>query len=116
MKNSLKTLFLLATLTMSTVVFSQEVKKTEIIKIKTSAQCDQCKERIEKTMAYEKGVKKSNLDIETAVLTVEYSPKKTSPEKIKKAVSDVGYDADEVLANPEAYQKLPTCCKKGGHK
>lgn len=112
----MKAMIMILLLISTSVVFSQEVKKIETIEIKTSAQCDQCKERIEKAMAYEKGVKKSNLDVETAVLTVEYSPKKTSPEKIKKTVSDVGYDADEVLANPDAYQKLPTCCKKGGHK
>lgn len=113
----MKVMVMMLTLILSSSVsFSQEVKKVEKIEIKTSSQCDECKERIEKAMAYEKGVKKSNLDVETAILTVEYSPKKTSPEKIRKAVSDVGYDADDVLADPKAYDNLPTCCKKGGHK
>ena len=95
-------------------VFAQEVKKTETITIKTSTQCGMCKTRIEKAMAYEKGVKSSTLDVEKAEFTVTYKPSKTSPEKIKKAISNVGYDADDVKANEKAYSSLPNCCKKGG--
>lgn len=95
---------------------AQDNKKTATIKIKTSAQCDMCKERLEKAFAYEKGVKKSELDVETAVFTVEYNPKKTTPEKLKDAVTKVGYDADELPANEKAYEQLPACCQKGGHK
>jgi hypothetical protein len=40
-------------------------------------------------------------------------------ETIRTDIANAGYDADDVTANPEAYQKLPTCCKKtedgGGH-
>lgn len=86
--------------------------QVEELKIKTSAQCDMCKERIEKAMAYEKGVKKSVLDIDSKVLKVIYIPTKTTPEKIRKAVSAVGYDADDVPADPKAYSALPPCCKK----
>jgi hypothetical protein len=31
---------------------------------------------------------------------------------LRKAVSDVGYDADDMSADPEAYKDLPACCKK----
>ena len=87
-------------------------KGLEEIKITTSAVCDMCKTTIEKAMAYEKGVKKSSLDVESKVLTVEYNPKKTSLEKIKKAVTEAGYDADEISADPKAYDNLNPCCKK----
>lgn len=96
----------------SLMSFSQATKKTEEIKIMTSTQCGQCKTRIETAMAYEKGVVKSNLDLETKILTVVYKPGKTTPDKIRKAISDVGYDADDVLADEAAYKKLPACCKK----
>jgi cation transport ATPase len=86
--------------------------KTTTIEIKTSAQCSMCKETIEKAMAFEKGVVKANLDVETKVLSVTYKPAKTSPETIRKAVSAVGYDADEVKADEKAYSKLADCCKK----
>ncbi len=95
-------------------IIAQKVKKTETIIIKTSAQCEMCKTRIEKAMAYEKGVVSSKLNVETAELTVKYKIAKTTPEKIRKAISKTGYDADEVKANPKAYDNLPSCCKKGG--
>jgi hypothetical protein len=35
-------------------------------------------------------------------------------------ISNTGYDADDVLANADAYKRLPISCKKfadkGGHK
>jgi len=93
---------------------SQEQKKTATIQISTSAQCDMCKTRIEAALAYEKGVQKSDLDLETKVVTVTYKTARTSPEKIRKAIAAVGYDADEVPADAKAYAGLPPCCKKPG--
>ena len=86
--------------------------KTADLEIKTSAQCSMCKETIEKAMAFEKGVVKYELVVETKILKVTYKPSKTSPETIRKAVSEVGYDADDVAADPKAYQNLADCCKK----
>jgi copper chaperone CopZ len=86
--------------------------KLEEIKIKTSSQCDMCKERIEETLAFTRGVKKSELNLENQIVTVTYKKGKTSPEKIRKAIAKAGYDADEVEADPKAYGKLPACCKK----
>ena len=31
---------------------------------------------------------------------------------LKKAVTKVGYDADDLPADPKAYDDLPKCCKK----
>ena len=93
-------------------VKAQDVTTAEL-KIKTSAVCGMCKETIEKFMAFEKGVKKSSLDVDSKILTVTYNPEKTTPEKIRKAVSKSGYDADDVPADPKAYKKLDGCCKKG---
>lgn len=86
--------------------------KSSVIDIKVSSQCSMCKERIEKMLAFEKGIVSSNLDLETHTIKVTYKNKKTTPEAIKKAISLTGYDADDVAADPEAYAKLPDCCKK----
>lgn len=99
-------------------------EKKATIKIKTTAECDMCKNRIEKEMAFVKGVKKAELDLPTRVLTVTYMTKKTSADEIKKAISKIGYDADEVKAENKAFKKLPECCqtnsgtdcKPGEHK
>jgi periplasmic mercuric ion binding protein len=86
--------------------------KPETIQIKTSAVCNMCKNTIEKDLSFEKGVKSAVLDVPTQMLTVSYFPKKTSPDKIRKAVSKTGYDADDVPAEEKTYEKLDECCKK----
>lgn len=87
--------------------------KWATVEIKTSGICDMCKETIETALAYEKGVKKSDFDVKTHIVTVTYNPAKTDPDKIRLAISKAGYDADDVKADPKAYDKLDECCKKG---
>lgn len=113
MKNLMITLTLI---TLSIGAFAQQKDSTnneiQTIEIKTSAVCDMCKETLEKAMAYEKGVKESNLNVDTKMLTVKYDPKKTSPEKIKLAITKAGYDADDMPADAKAYENIDPCCKK----
>ena len=91
---------------------SAQNPKTAELEIKTSAQCNMCKETIEKAMAFEKGVTKANLDVETKILKVTYKLNKTTPDLIRKAVTAVGYDADDLPADEKAYSNLSDCCKK----
>jgi copper chaperone CopZ len=86
----------------------------QLITIQTTAECNECKERIENKLNYTKGISFSELDVPTKVCTVKFSPDKISKEEILKMISDLGYDADDVKANPTAYEALPTCCKIGG--
>ncbi|MCA8829322.1 heavy-metal-associated domain-containing protein [Hymenobacter pini] len=85
---------------------------TETLALKTSAVCDMCKARLEKSLAYEKGVESAKLDVPSKVLTVTYRPDKTTPAALRTAVQKTGYDADEVTADARAYDRLPDCCKK----
>ncbi len=86
--------------------------KDKEVKIKTSAVCEMCKERIEKNLAFEKGVKEAVLDLDTKVVTVRYNAAKTDVTKIKANIIKTGYDADDLIADPKGYAKLPGCCKK----
>ncbi len=95
-------------------LMAQKNKKTETIIIKTSTECGMCKARLEKAMAYEKGIVSSSLNVKKAELTVTYKIAKTTPEKIRIAISNVGYDADDIKANQKKHDKLPSCCQKGG--
>lgn len=111
MKNLKRALTAFLLLLITGGLAAQNAKTTEI-DIKVSSQCSMCKETIEKTLAFEKGIVKSNLDIETHVVKVTYKTGKTTPEAIRKAISLAGYDADDVAADPKAYAKLSDCCKK----
>ncbi|MBT9393877.1 heavy-metal-associated domain-containing protein [Hymenobacter sp. NST-14] len=85
---------------------------TETLQLKTSAVCDMCKARLEKSLAYEKGVQQASLDVPSKVLTVTYRPDKTTPEALRSAVQKTGYDANDQTADARAYERLPECCKK----
>ena len=95
------------------VAFSGAVmaQKTATVNMKTSAVCSMCKETIESSLIFEKGIVQVNLDVETAILFVKYKTSKTNPDVIRKKVSLVGYSADEVPADPAAYEALHFCCK-----
>ncbi len=84
----------------------------KVVKIKTTAVCEMCKARIERTLGLSKGVKESNLDLKDKVVTVKYNPSKTTPEAIRATIINTGYDADDQLANKKAHDRLPDCCKK----
>ncbi len=107
-----KNLILAALVLLSTNMYAQEKKNREEITIKTSVVCNMCKHNVEKAMSYEKGVKNSNVNVAEQTVTVEFDPRKTTVEKIKKAITESGYDADEMIAEPKAYEKLNACCKK----
>jgi len=84
------------------------------VEIKTSAQCNECKEIIEETLMDMKGVKFAELDVESKIVKVAYNEKKTSAVDIKNAIVAVGYNADEQEADPEAVKRLSPCCRPDG--
>lgn len=93
------------------IAYSQKVQ-TKVIH--TSAECGACKDRLEEVLNYTSGVKFAELDLETMDLTVKFKTAKISLDEIKVLITETGYDADELKANPEAVEKLPACCKPGG--
>jgi periplasmic mercuric ion binding protein len=101
------------------VTMAQQKTLTAVIKTPT-VQCQECKERIEKYMSHEEGILKVNVDYKKKITTVTYLTERTNVENIKALIANTGYDADDVTAEPDAYKRLPTCCKKpadgGGHK
>jgi len=115
-------LLLLFMVGISSFAMAQVVKKggLEIATIKTpTVQCQECKEKIENYLSREEGVTKVVVDYKRKITKVTYVTDRTNIENVRTAIANLGYDADEVTANPESYQKLPKCCKKpedgGGH-
>ncbi|MEJ8801721.1 heavy-metal-associated domain-containing protein [Pontibacter sp. H249] len=113
----LKSLLVILTLTLISFGANAQNKNEQTVKIKTSAVCDMCKTTLEKAMAYEKGVKKSSLDVDSKILTVVFDSRKTNADNLRKAVNESGYDADNKPASERAYKRLDDCCKKeaGAH-
>jgi copper chaperone CopZ len=88
-------------------------KKPITVTINTpTVQCDMCKNKIEEYLKYEEGVTKVVVNPKQKKTTVTYLTDRTILENIKTAIANVGYDAEEIKAAKDAYDKLPACCKK----
>ncbi len=96
---------------------AQKQKTNQKAVIQTTITCDHCKEcetcgqLFQEKLLKIKGVKMIELDAEKMTITVFYSSKKTNLEAIKTSISKLGYDADEIKADPMGYEKLDGCCK-----
>jgi copper chaperone CopZ len=110
MQSFFKVFLLFCCLFFTSKVMAQSTEKE--VTFPTSAQCEMCKERIEKKLSKEKGIVKAVLNLDDKTMTVKFDDKILDETKVKKLVANVGYDAGEFEANPGAYKKLPKCCKK----
>jgi copper chaperone CopZ len=108
------------TLTFATMALSpapapaEKGKKTETVRIQSSTICDMCEKTIEENLIYEKGVKKVDVDLTTASVSITFDPRKTDPAALRTALTKLGYSADGVAADSAAFAKLPACCQKEG--
>lgn len=113
MKQFLLMALMLAALDFSGFGQSSSKKGIQTVTIATpTVQCGSCKNRIERYLIREEGVQKVDVDYKKKKTRVTYVAERTNIENIKTAIANVGYDADDVTANKESYDKLPLCCKK----
>lgn len=106
-------LLLTVSLLISTGVSAQKNKLTEV-KITTSAVCDMCKTRIENGLYTQKGVVQAVLDVASKIVTIKFRSNKTTEDYLRNYISGLGYNADTIIADKTAYDKLPGCCQTGG--
>lgn len=85
--------------------FAQK-QKSQTINIKTSVECEACKNKIEQLLQSEKGIKKVTVNLETKEAMVTYDERKITKSTIYSAISNAGYDADSIPANNKALQHI----------
>lgn len=115
-RNALFTLLILTGA--SNYTFAQKKQRTEKAIIKTHFYCDHCKKcetcglKFEAELYNTKGIRAFEINDKKQTITVIYNPLKVDLQAIKIAISKLGFDADEIKADPIAYNKLDDCCKK----
>lgn len=114
-RNILVLTFILISLQLSAQNKPIEVRNGYQIEIQTSAICEMCKYALEKDLTFEKGVKEATLNLNDKVLTILYNPKKTDVQTLRRRITKVGYHADTLARDRQAYENLPMCCKDGSH-
>ena len=103
-------LSLLSMFVFSVAAFGQ-TKPIQKAVIKTpNAACEECKDYLESRLSREEGVTSVNVNYVRKTTTVTWITDRTNIEDIKAAISNLGFDADEIAADEIAYKKLPKCC------
>ena len=70
-------------------------KKTEEVTFTVNMTCDGCKQKIEKNISWEKGVKDMEINVEKKTVKINYDPKQTSEEKLKKAIEKLKFTCEK---------------------
>lgn len=70
-----------------------------------------CKTQIDNFLKHEYGVSSVKADYKRHTVTVTWYTDRTNIENIKTAIANMGYDADDVTAEPDAYKRLPPPCR-----
>lgn len=66
--------------------------KTETVAFEVSMHCKKCVKKINENIAFEKGVKDLNVDLDTKTVTVTYDTRKTTETKLADALRKLGYE------------------------
>lgn len=101
MKNIMKSLVILVifqfSLAAAFTASAQDKKKDDkekTMKCWVSMSCANCQAKVEKNIAFEKGVTGLETDLTTKTVTIKYNSKKTNPEKLEKAIQKLGYKTE----------------------
>lgn len=112
------TIFLLLLTLISLAGWAQKTSHIKTAIIKTMIYCDHCKQcetcgdKFQKDLYNETGIKRVDVDSKAMTITVVYDSRKIEVDRIRKAISQLGYDADDLKADPAGLAKLDDCCKK----
>ena len=80
-------------------------KKKETVTYLVSMTCENCQQRIESNIPYEKGVTDLKVDLPNKLVTIEYRTDKTTAEKLKAAIKEMGFTAVPFKGAPKADKK-----------
>lgn len=99
MKKRIILLLTLVFMVISANAFAQKKAKKadfEEVTFVTSIECKNCAKKCNATLPYEKGIKDCKVDLATKTIYFKFDPRKTSKDKLAKAIERLGYTAEEV--------------------
>ena len=76
-----------------------------------TAQCNMCVANIENALIGIDGILKYKVELETNRVKVNYNTDKLSLQSIEQLISKAGYQANNLSADVDAYNKLSMCCR-----
>ena len=76
----------------SNQIKAQQKDEIKEVKIWAAMHCESCKKKIEREIAFEKGVKSITVDLKEKIVTIKYKAEKNSDEKLAEAIRKLGYE------------------------
>lgn len=73
----------------------RQKKTVQEVVFKVNMTCENCKAKIEKNVAWEKGVRDLVVNLNRKLVTIKYDASKTDEETLKKAIEALGYTAEK---------------------
>lgn len=83
---------------------SEKTSTTEKVCFNVAMDCHSCQQKIEKNIAFEKGVKALDVSLEKQTVVVTYDSRKTNVESLQSGFKKIGYEA-KVVAPEESKNK-----------
>jgi periplasmic mercuric ion binding protein len=94
---------------------SSETEATNTVVKLPTLQCGSCEQTVSTVLKAVEGVKDVKVDLKNKTAQVTFVANQATVATIEDAVVNAGYAANDKKADAKAYEKLPDCCKVGGH-
>jgi Cd2+/Zn2+-exporting ATPase len=87
-----------ATCTVSADAQNKKKKELKEVNFNVYLHCEDCVEKVNENIAFEKGVKGLEVSLENQTVLIKYDVAKTSEDKLKAAIEKLGYPVHGALA------------------
>ncbi|HCT30333.1 MAG TPA: hypothetical protein DIW31_06290 [Bacteroidales bacterium] len=85
-------------------VSAQKKDETKEVCISATLHCKSCQKKVEREIAFEKGVKSVTTNLEEKTVTIKYDASKNTDEKLAEALKKLGYEV-KILKKEEEKKK-----------
>jgi len=86
---------------------------TEVIELNTIV-CGNCVDNIKQALKHDSGIINFDVSLKTKSASVKFDKTKTDLQKIENFIVRSGYDANDKIADSNAYRELSNCCQVWG--
>jgi len=95
----------------SSMTFAQAKQGNDKVVFDVNMTCEACQKKIEKNIAFEKGVKAMEVNLQNKTVALTYDAKTTSPEKLQAALVKMGYTASASTGKKACSDVAAAGCK-----
>ncbi len=104
-------LLTLVALLISSFSFSQPKAIQKAVISTPGVRSEACKTNIDNRLAHEYGISSVKADYKRHTVAVAWFTDRTNIENVKTALANMGFDANDVIAEPDAYKRLGKDCQ-----